>query len=1018
MGDGEIEFLGREDEQVKVQGHRIELGEVERALEEHAGVRQAVAVAQGGGNGSVGSNKRLIAYVVPSDGEVLTAPELRAALLQSLPEYMVPASFVLMPSMPLTANGKVDRKALPAPGEVVPVEAAKGDAFSPVEEVVAAVWAQVLDREQLGRFENFFELGGDSVSGVQVMSRLQKLFKTELPLRLLFEEQTVAGLSQAVARANGSAHTLRAPSIQPVPRDAVLPLSFAQERLWFLCQMEPESSFYNIPMAIRIKGELDVDALQKSLDEIVSRHEILRTSFPSRRGKATVATVQGLRLPLTITDLGESHSSELQRLTREEAVRPFNLAESPLMRVRLLRLSADEHVLLLTIHHIISDAWSIEVLVNELATLHSSYASGKESPLAPLPIQYADFAHWQRQCMERGLMDEQLAYWREKLKNPPPPLKLNSARRRESREAQAFRGARHNFSLSPELTNALRELSRREGSTLFMTLLAAFYLLLHRHSRQRDIIVSTSVSNRQNEETNQLIGCFLNTLLMRLTPGDGDSFRELLARVRESALEAYAHQDLPFEELVKTLLPERQLSFAPLSSVVFGLRNSRVNEEQVEGLAFNLLELERHTAKFDLELQMVNKKEILTGFFDYNADLFDAAAVNELVQEFQSILSRITTDAGAGVREIVDSLDAAEEERRASLRRQLAASPPKNFRDIKPKPRIVSTEQLVRTSTLSPSQPLPLVVEPTADVDLLSWLKTNQEFVEKQLYASGGILFRNFSIASVNYFESLARSVSDELLEYTERSTPRRQVSGKVYTSTEYPADQQIVLHNENSYSHLWPMKIWFFCLHPAEEGGETPIADSRRVYELIDPSVRREFAEKKVMYVRNYRSSLGLSWQEAFQTSERASVEDYCRRAGMEFIWFSDTHLQTRQVRQAVAAHPKTRDLTWFNQAHLFHVSSLGEGVRKSIEEVFPEDEFPRHSYYGDGSHIPAETIAAIRTAYREASVTFRWQPGDVLLLDNMLVAHGRAPYKGLRKLVVTMAEPFRANGEPKDAD
>jgi amino acid adenylation domain-containing protein len=1020
MGDGEIEFLGREDDQVKVQGHRIELGEVERGLEEHVGVRQAVVIATqagaGAGAAAAGGNKRLVAYVVPAEGHTLTGQELRAALSQSVPEYMLPSSFVMLPAMLLTANGKIDRKALPDPGEVEPIDAGKGDSFTPVEEVVAAVWSQVLNQEHVGRFENFFELGGDSVIGVQLMSRLQRLFKAELSLRLLFEEQTIAGLAQAVARATGGIDELRASSLQPAPRDAELPLSFAQERLWFLCQMEPESSFYNIPIAIRIKGRLDVEALQKSLDEIVNRHEILKTSFPSLRGKAMVATKQGLRLPLSITDLSGSDPSEMQRLASEEAVRPFNLAEAPLLRAQLLRLGEQEHVLLLTIHHIISDAWSIEVLVNELSTLHSSFANEEGSPLPPLPIQYTDFAYWQRQCMERGLMDEQLAYWREKLRKAPPPLQLNSDRPREAREAHAFRGARQNFSLSPELTTALRAMCRQEGSTLFMALLSAFYLLLHRHSRQHDIVISTSVSNRKSEETNMLIGCFLNTLLMRVTLVGGESFRELLARVRETALEAYTHQDLPFEELVKTLLPGRQLSYAPFSSVVFGLRNSRLSEEQAEGLSFDLLELERHTAKFDLELQMVNKKEVLTGFFDYNAKLFDAAAVNWMVEEFQSILSRITVDASVSVQEIVNSLDAAEQQRRASLPREPAA-PPRTFRDIKPKPKVISSEQIVRTSTLSETEGLPLVVEPNANIDLLSWLKANREFVETRLSTSGGILFRNFSIASVDYFEALALSVSGELLEYTERSTPRTQVRGKVYTSTEYPADQQIILHNENSYSHLWPMKLWFLCLHPADEGGETPIADGRRVFELIDPSIRRDFVEKKVMYVRNYRSSLGLSWQEAFQTSDRTSVEQYCRRAGMQFKWINETHLQTRQVRQAVVTHPKTRDVAWFNQAHLFHVSSLDGDVRKSIEDVFHEDEFPRHSYYGDGSPIPAETIAAIRTAYRRASVTFRWQTGDVLLLDNMLAAHGRAPYKGLRKVVVTMAEPFSSNGEPNDA-
>jgi alpha-ketoglutarate-dependent taurine dioxygenase len=323
----------------------------------------------------------------------------------------------------------------------------------------------------------------------------------------------------------------------------------------------------------------------------------------------------------------------------------------------------------------------------------------------------------------------------------------------------------------------------------------------------------------------------------------------------------------------------------------------------------------------------------------------------------------------------------------------------------------ISEDALINTAPLRAESPLPLVVESRGEeLDLESWAAGHREQLNRQLLAAGGILFRNFRLTSEAELERFIQALSGEPLEYTYRSTPRKRVAGKVYTSTEYPADQFIPLHNEMSYTRNWPMKIWFLCLKAAEQGGETPIADSRRVYQRLDPALRERFAAKQVMYVRTYGSGLDLSWQEVFQTSDKSAVEDYCRTAGIEFDWVGEHGLRTSQVCQAVATHPHTGDVVWFNQAHLFHVSSLPPAVRESLLSSYGEENLPRNAYYGDGSPIELSVLDAIREAYRQEMVTFPWQEGDVLMLDNMLAAHGRTSFAGTRKVVVGMAEAFSA--------
>jgi alpha-ketoglutarate-dependent taurine dioxygenase len=475
------------------------------------------------------------------------------------------------------------------------------------------------------------------------------------------------------------------------------------------------------------------------------------------------------------------------------------------------------------------------------------------------------------------------------------------------------------------------------------------------------------------------------------------TFKHLLEQVRKVALDAYGHQDLPFEELVKAVLPERKLNHSPITPVAFGFRNSPAPVKNQGNLEIAPLEVNLGTAKFDWELQLVKRDEEIHGFLEYDRDRFESGTIQQVLKNYIRILEEVTAKPEIVVETIMTLFTKTDQ-------RQKAARP--RFGSVRPRPVTRESAEQVNTTTLPGTDSLPLIVSPKAHIDLSGWFTRNQKRIEEWLSQYGGVLFRNFRIPGGNAFENVI-SQSHELLEYVERSTPRRQVNGRIYTSTEYPPDQSIPLHNENSYSHTWPMKIWFFCDQAAASGGATPIADSRKIYQAIDPDLRERFAQKQVMYVRNFNNGPGLRWQEAFQTEEKSVVENYCRTHGIRYEWPAPGHLRTYQTRQGVTRHPATGEMLWFNQAHLFHVNSLPERTRDSLMAVFKEEDLPRNAYFGDGTKIAQEELAHIQQAYEKHSVVFPWQHGDLLMLDNMLVAHGRMPFAGPRRILVAMAQP-----------
>jgi amino acid adenylation domain-containing protein len=637
LADGTVEFLGRVDTQVKVRGYRIEPGEIEARLLEREGVSEAVVVAHQDEAG----NRRLVAYVV-GDAE---AGGLREHLRRELPDYMVPAAFVPLERLPLTPSGKLDRKALPAPEHAAATELYAAPR-TPAEEVLAGIWAETLRLERVGVEESFFELGGHSLLATRVVSRIREVFGVELPLRALFEAPTVAQLAGRVEEMRRAGLPVL-PPVVPAGRTGALPLSFAQERLWFIDRLEPGSATYNLPAALRLAGGLDEAALERALGEVVRRHEALRTVFAEADGSPVqvIAPFAGFALPVEdLSGLGEAdREAAVGRRAGEEASRPFDLSAGPLFRAALLRLDAEEHVLLLSMHHIVSDGWSMGVLFRELSALYEAYREGRESPLPELPVQYADYAVWQREQLAGEVLDGQLAYWRERLAGAPELLELPADHPRPA--VQTYRGASVPVELSPELLERLQALGRSEGATLYMTLLGAFQVLLGKYAGSEDVVVGSPIAGRTRGEVEDLIGFFVNTLVLRTDLSGDPSFREVLGRVREATLGGYAHQELPFEKLVAELQPERSLSHSPLFQVMFTLQDAGGGGGALPGLKMSGAGAAMEFAQFDLSLEVVATAQGLRGGLNYSTALFERGTAERMLGHLERVLEQVAADA-------------------------------------------------------------------------------------------------------------------------------------------------------------------------------------------------------------------------------------------------------------------------------------------------------------------------------------------------------------------------------------
>ncbi len=654
LPDGRVEFLGRVDAQVKIRGFRVEPAEVEIALAAHPALGEAAVVARRNGAGELA----LIAWFVPRRTPGPSAPELRGFLAARLPEPMLPAAFVEVAALPRTPNGKVDRAALPDP-EAAPAESGWVAPRTPVEEVLAGLWAEVLrisPPRRVGAHDNFFDLGGHSLTATAMTSLARSTFRIELPTRTLFERPTLAELAEHVEALISANDGVELPPIVAEPRRGDLPLSFAQQRLWFLDELAGgESPFYNISAALSLTGRLDSPALERALDEIVRRHEALRTTFrKGSEGRPIQVVHPHHPFQVPLADLRALppvvRTAEALRQARLGIARPFSLTRGPLFRVELLRVEDEQHALLLSMHHIVSDGWSLEVLVRELAALYTAFAAELPSPLPELPVQYADFARWQRQWLGGAPLDGQLAYWRRQLEGVPPVFELPADRPRPA--VQTYDGGTVMVRLPAPLAESLQSLARAHRVTLFMALLAAFGALLERHTGRRDILLGTPIANRNRAETVGLIGFFVNLLVLRADLSGDPGFDRLLARVREMALGAYGHQDLPFERLVEELQPARDLSRHPIFQVCFAMASTPWHTLDLPGLTLGFVDAGTAVELYDLTLQITETGHGLDARLSFNADLFDEATIARLGGHLEALLASLAEDPRRSAAEV------------------------------------------------------------------------------------------------------------------------------------------------------------------------------------------------------------------------------------------------------------------------------------------------------------------------------------------------------------------------------
>ncbi|WP_207268040.1 MULTISPECIES: non-ribosomal peptide synthetase, partial [unclassified Pseudomonas] len=655
--DGVIEYAGRMDHQVKIRGLRIELGEIEARLAEHDDVRETVVIAQDG--------SLLVAYVVPDDEALLNADdatrsaknlELKAHLGQSLPEFMVPQHWVWLEKMPVSPNGKLERKALPK----FDASTLQNTFVAPQSELqkhVAAIWQDVLKLERVGLTDNFFELGGHSLLVTQVVSRIRRTLDIQVPLRTLFEHSSLEAFVRVL---DADQQTTQTP-IPQVGREQPLALSYAQERQWFLWQMDPQSAAYNIPTALRLRGELDRAALEQSFQALIQRHESLRTAFVDTDGRVQQVIRPSGQVALHEQTLANATEEQIKTFVEQQTQQAFDLLAGELLRVTLLRISDTDHVLVLTLHHIVSDGWSMQVMIEDLIACYAAFSQGRAAELPALAVQYADYAVWQREWMDNGERERQLTYWKTQLGSEQPLLEMPADHPRPA--VQSFRGARLNVTLEPALGDALKALARREGVTVFMLLLASFQTLLHRYSGQSDIRVGVPIANRNRLEIERLIGFFVNTQVLRAEFDPALDFARLLQQVKHTAIAAQMHQDLPFEQLVDALQPERNLSHSPLFQAMFNHRTEAESDlvAQLPGLNLQSLSWEHRTAQFDLALDTGDSPEGLDASFTYATDLFEASSIQRLAGHWLNLLKAVVADPARPLAELV-LLDGAERE--------------------------------------------------------------------------------------------------------------------------------------------------------------------------------------------------------------------------------------------------------------------------------------------------------------------------------------------------------------------
>ena len=644
LADGNLEYLGRRDQQVQIHGLRVELGEIENLLRGHTSVGDVAVVDREGADG----NKFLVVYLTLNDDT--TSAELREYLAERVPQTMLPSAFVKLDQLPRTLNGKIDRKALESL-DLSQAEVESGS-LTPIEEIVSGIWCEVLRRPSIPRNGSFFNLGGHSLMVTQVLARVRDYLKIELPVRSLFEAPSLAEFSHLIQERINQGQQSEQRNIARISRDGELPLSFAQQRMWFFEQLASGTSAFNIASGVRLNGPLNVEALEATFGEIIRRHEILRTNFVAVNAQP-VQVIQSptrFRLPLVDLSLLPPEESEQQsaRMAQEETLRLFDLARDRLVRPTLVRIRDDEHIIICTMHHIIGDGQSFEVLIVELSQIYSAFCGGGPSPLPELSLQYVDYAAWQRQWLDGDELEKRLNYWRNQLADAP--FRLNLPQRRARPKVQDFQGARHFIQLSTTQTEALRDLSRREGMTLYMTMLSAFVLLLKLYTGDDDVVVGSIYATRERAELEKLIGILNNTIVLRVNLSGAVTFRDVMKRVREVCLDAYTYQVPP--ELLREDMIKRGEERERLFDAWFQLERPKQEEFGMKGLTVTPFLEAKEVTRFELAIGFTEHGDKLSGAIEYDENMFTATTASQMLDDHVQLINLMVANPHAEISNI------------------------------------------------------------------------------------------------------------------------------------------------------------------------------------------------------------------------------------------------------------------------------------------------------------------------------------------------------------------------------
>lgn len=1069
LHEGQLYIAGRIKDLIILRGHNVYPQDIECAVEaEVEAVRKgrvaafAVTTPEGAeGIGVAAEVSRGIQKLVPAEKLIEALSE---AVGSACREPLSVALLLNPGGLPKTSSGKLQRSACRQGWEAGSLDAyaihafgdfvsggSDGDASggkssqstaeagSETEQALAKLWCQVLGdgkEKPLGRDAHFFASGGNSLAAVQLASRISDRWGIDFPTRSVMEKPRFRDVVGEVERRLANPSCFQQGAIQnpliPIPRHAELRLAPVQRRLWLVDRLasqagDRERAAYNLPALFSLKGELQVEVLEKTINAIVARHEALRTRYPENDGGNPVAVIEDQRnIELPVLDCSDLSEQEQQRYLQdtfaEYAHTPFDLATGPLIKAGLLRFGAQEHVLVLTIHHIVFDGWSTSVFIREFASLYGELLEGKESGLPELGIQYVDYAAWHERALSGEAFEKSATFWRRYLSDAPPLSTLPADFARPSQVSHA--GSALSMTLSPDLSQALNKLATQRGTTLFTLLLASFQLLMHRQTRQHDLIVGTDVAGRSHPDVEPLIGFFVNVIPLRSRLSDGQiDFGHWLEQVQTSVLDAFDHQNVPFDRIVELSGIGRERDRSPLIQTLFVLQNTPTERFSIPGLEVEVMPQPRQESKFDMAIFVNESDTGLSVEWVYATALYRRETIEHLTGAWQSLLAQIVEAPNMPVEEFRLPLM----EKHAMQNKLSKGSKLNKLGSLKSQPGArpsTNSDSPIRTALLDEKRVFPLVIEATdADLDAVAWATSQRDFIEQHLRTHAGILFRNFGLTTPQEFEAFAEAIQPGLYgNYGD--LPKKEGGRNTYRSTPYPERQMILYHNESSHLERWPRKQLFFCEFPSPVGGATPIVDCREMLRQLPSDVVEEFERKGLLYVRTFTRNLDVSWRDFFKTDSKEEVEARLKEAGIEWQWLGDDELQTRTRCPAVVTHPVTGGRVFFNQVQLHHVSCLEPDVKEDLLGMVGQERLPRNVYFGDGSVISDEMMKVVGEAYEACAVRFDWRRGDVVMVDNMLAAHARDPYEGPRKIVVAMGDIYErsaleeAQGASADAE